>query len=277
MKEFDSIVENEEIESLKDEEVMELAILAGKILLSSGAEIFRVEETMMRICEYYGVHSANSFVLSNGIMATAGSPRENLFAKVMHIPVSGAHLDRVAAVNELSREIIAGKHTVEEAMEELRLIQEMPEKSPVSQMLASGIGSAAFCVLFGGDVRDCVCSFISGFALYFYILKIAGPHLSKIVRNVLGGMIVTLICSFFYVTRFANHMNFMIIGSIMPLVPGMAFTNGIRDIGDGDYISGFVRMADALLVFICIAIGVGMGISLVELLGGGIPLWSFSS
>ncbi|MDY2596622.1 MAG: threonine/serine exporter family protein, partial [Oliverpabstia sp.] len=42
---------------------------------------------------------------------------------------------------------------------------------------------------------------------------------------------------------------------------------------DGDYISGAVRMLDALLVFLCIAIGVGMGIAVMSrLTGGGILL-----
>ncbi len=64
----------------------------------------------------------------------------------------------------------------------------------------------------------------------------------------------------------------MIIGSIMPLIPGVAFTNAIRDIADGDYISGSVRMIDALLVFFCIAMGVGMVFSLFHRLPGGVLL-----
>ena len=93
----------------EDKDVMELALEAGHLLLENGAEIFRVEETMDRICHYYGVESGNAFVLSNGIFATAGDEREHFFAKVQHIPVSGAHLDKVAAVNQLSREISQGK------------------------------------------------------------------------------------------------------------------------------------------------------------------------
>mgnify|MGYP000605182510 CR=1 FL=1 len=92
----------------EDKEVMELAIGAGHLLLENGAEIFRVEETMDRICRHFGVESGNAFVLSNGIFATAGNEREGFFAKVQHIPVSGARLDRVAAVNQLSREIEEG-------------------------------------------------------------------------------------------------------------------------------------------------------------------------
>ena len=63
--------------------------------------------------------------------------------------------------------------------------------------------------------------------------------------------------------------DYMIIGSIMPLIPGVSFTNAIRDIADGDYISGSVRMLDALLIFFCIAIGVGMAYSLMRGILGG--------
>ena len=98
-----------------DKEIMELALQAGHILLENGAEIFRVEETMDRICRHYGLESGSAFVLSNGIFATAGDKKEHFFAKVQHIPVSGAHLDRVAAVNQLSREIAQGRYTPAQA------------------------------------------------------------------------------------------------------------------------------------------------------------------
>lgn len=252
-----------------DKEVMELAIRAGHILLANGAEISRVEETMERICRYYGVESGNEFVLSNGIFATAGDEREKFFAKVQHIPVSGTHLDKVAAVNQLSREIEAGMHSVAEAMQELDRIKDMPGKSNFVQIMASGIGSGAFCCLFGGSLRDSIVALAAGIILYIYILKISGPHLSKIVANVGGGALVTVFCSLMYLAGVGEHLNFMIIGSIMPLIPGVAFTNAIRDVADEDYISGSVRMLDALLVFFCVAIGVGMGISILGLVTGG--------
>ena len=81
-----------------------------------------------------------------------------------------------------------------------------------------------------------------------------------------------LVCNLLYMLGLGDHLNFMIIGSMMPLVPGVAFTVAIRDAADGDYISGTVRMIDALLVFICIAIGVGMGIAVLNSLTGGAAL-----
>ena len=104
---------------------------------------------------------------------------------------------------------------------------------------------------------------------YLHVLYISGPHLSKIVGNISGGALVTAICILLYSAGIGNHLNFMVIGSIMPLIPGVPFTNSIRDIADGDYISGSVRMLDALLVFFCIAIGVGVGFALAGWMTGG--------
>lgn len=253
-------------------EVLEAAIQAGHILLENGAEIFRVEDTMDRICCHYGIRSGNSFVLSNGIFTTSGNEREEIFAKVQHIPVSRTHLDRVAAVNQLSREIEKGRLSPVEVKQRLDQIRVLPGKSKTMQILASGIGSACFCYLFGGNLRDSLSAFCSGILLYVYVIYLSDPHLSKIVGNIGGGALVTFLCTVLYLLHFGEHLNFMIIGSIMPLIPGVAFTNAIRDIADGDYISGSVRMMDALLVFFSIAMGVGLVFGLFHRLTGGVLL-----
>ena len=257
------------MEESREKEVMEAALQAGHLLLENGAEISRVEETMERICQYYGVHSGNAFVLTNGIFVTVGNRNEPVFAKVEHIPVSGTHLDRVAAVNQLSREIEEGRYTISEVAGRLDDIKRMPGKTKHMQVLASGCGSAAFCYLFGGNAADSAVAFTAGVFLYLYVLYISGPHLSKIMGNISGGALVTAICILLYSAGIGNHLNFMVIGSIMPLIPGVPFTNSIRDIADGDYISGSVRMLDALLVFFCIAIGVGVGFALAGWMTGG--------
>ncbi len=260
------------LNSEEKREVLEAAMQAGHILLENGAEIFRVEETMERMCHYYGIDTGNYFVLSNGIFTTSGNAKEQIYAKVQHIPVSSAHLNRVAAVNQLSREIEEGRYTVSEVRARLDEIRCMPGKTRRMQVIASGVGSACFCYLFGGNMVDSCVAFGAGVILYLYVLFISGPHLSKIVGNIGGGALVTFLCTVMFLAGVGYHLNFMIIGSIMPLIPGVAFTNAIRDIADGDYISGSVRMLDALLVFFCIAMGVGLVFTLFHQLTGGVLL-----
>ncbi|MCM1308982.1 MAG: threonine/serine exporter family protein [Butyrivibrio sp.] len=234
--------------------ILNIAIEAGHILLENGAEIFRVEETMERIAGHYGVDEKDFFVLTNGIFATGNS-----FAAVRQISVSsGSRLDKIVAVNRLSREIAEGMYTPAEAEERLERIRNMRDKRPIMQILASGVGSAGFCMLFGGGLRDAAVALAAGIILYIYVLYVANPHLSKIPGNIFGSAVVTLICIVCYRLGFGEGLSHMVIGSIIPLIPGVEFTNGVRDIAYGDYLSGFIRLLDAILVFVSIAIGVGV-------------------
>lgn len=255
----------------EERRVLDAAMEAGHILLQNGAEIARVEETMQRICEYYGVNTGEFFVLSNGIFTTGGQTSDKTYARVRHIPVKGAQLDKVVAVNQLSREIVEGMYPDIAAVEEkIREIKAMKPESNAMQILAAGMGAGFFCVLAGGGLIDCVAAFFAGLILYVYVLKVSMPHLSKIVGNIFGGMLVVLVSLAFYHMNIGVDIAHMISGVIMTLVPGVAFANGVRDIAGGDYISGAVRLLDAILVFISIAIGVGVMFSIYHALTGGI-------
>lgn len=255
------------------DEVLETAVEAGHILLESGAEIFRVEETMQRISRYFGVDEDHKefFVLANGLFAS-GTTEKGHFAKVRQARVQGARLSKVVAINQLSREIEQGKYTLPQVRRELERIRRIPEPPKYLQILASGFGSAGFCCMFGGGVLDCIAAFLAGLILYVFVLYVSAPHMSTISGNLLGGSIVTVICIVLYKLGLGRDLSHMIIGSIIPLVPGVAFTNGIRDIADGDYISGAVRLLDALLVFLCIAIGVGAVFTVYRHVSGGVLL-----
>lgn len=255
-----------------EQEILLLALNAGRILLENGAEVTRVEDTVLRICRHYGLKSASSFVLSNGIFLTSGSEEETQFAKVQQIPVNAANLSRVAEVNQLSRQISAGGCTLEEARAALERIDRSPGFSWQAQAIAAGIAGGCFSVMFGGHLRDFFCALAIGFLLQLFMLKLGKPYFSKIVRNILGSALVTLLSIFCYRLGLGSRLEALMTGGIILLVPGLAFTNGIRDIAAGDYISGSVRMMDAILVFFSIALGVGFIIALANQVIGGIQL-----
>lgn len=243
--------------------VLEVASLAGHILLENGAEISRVEETMDRISRHYSGESGNSFVLSNGIFSTGKSG----YAKVEFIPFKGAQLERVVAVNRLSREIESGKYTLDEAYERLCEIRNRPAKPVWEQLLGSTIGSAGFCLIFGGSFADAAASALVGLLIWVFVLFVSAPHLSKPLGNIAGGTLGTLLCMLLYRLGLGNSLGNMIVGALIPLIPGVPFTNGIRDLAAEDYISGATRLLDALMVFFCIAAGVAisfMGVYLFE-------------
>lgn len=231
--------------------VLDVAYEAGNILLENGAEIARVEETTARIAAAYGLRDSDFFVLSNGIFATARG-----YAQVRFIPFRGTQLARVVAVNQLSRDIESQNLSLDEVEERLRDIRAYRGFPPYEQILASGLGSAAFCMIFGGGWIDSIVSFVVGVLLYFFVLYVSAPHMSKLMGNICGGALVTLLCMISYKIGIGHSLGNMIIGAIIPLIPGVPFTNGVRDMANEDYIAGTTRLLDALLVFFCIAMGV---------------------
>lgn len=260
---------------------LEVASEAGHILLENGAEISRVEETMERIATFYGVDSKSFFVLSNGIFTTSAFHK---YANVEFIPFKGTQLDKVAAVNQLSRDIEAGKYNVDEAKGRLKEIRQMAPKPRLEQLLASAFGSAGFCIVFGGGLLDAAASFVAGLLLWLFVLLVSAPHLSKILGNICGGAFVTALCILFHRIGFGNSLGNMIIGSIIPLIPGVPFVNGIRDVVNEDYIAGATRLLDALLVFFCIAAGVSAAFlvdkwifgAMIVLSGMGVDSFTFA-
>ena len=243
--------------------IMELAYEAGAILLENGAEISRVDETMRRIAGHYGVDDESFFVLSNGIMATAKG-----FARSRFIPIKGTSLDKVVAVNQLSREVSEGKCDLEQLESRLKAIRAMRPKPAWEQILASAFGSAAFCIICGGGFADSMAAFEAGLLLWVYMLFVGYQHLSRIAGTITGGLLATLLCGVMYKLGLGTHLSNMIIGAIIPLIPGVPFTNGIRDLAHEDYIAGITRLLDALLTFFCISMGVALAFMLDAAVSG---------
>ena len=243
--------------------IMELAYEAGAILLENGAEISRVDETMRRIAGHYGVDDESFFVLSNGIMATAKG-----FARTKFIPIKGTSLDKVVAVNQLSREVSEGKCDLEQLESRLKAIRAMRPKPAWEQIAASAFGSAAFCIIFGGGFADSMAAFVAGLVLWVYMLFVGYRHLSRIAGAITGGLLATLLCGVMFRLGLGTHLSNMIIGAIIPLIPGVPFTNGIRDLAHEDYIAGVTRLLDALLTFFCISMGVALAFMLDAAVSG---------
>lgn len=250
----------------EQEKALRLATEAGHILLENGAEISRVEETMQRMSEAYGVSDESFFVLSNGIIATGQH-----YARAEFIPIKGMQLSRVVEVNQLSREVAQPSPLpLAEVEHRLNAIRAASGKPWWELVLGIALGVASFSILFGGSLADAGATFACGIVLGLY-MTFAGPHLSRIMGNLSGGLLGGLLC--IATARLAPgtfHLPNMVIGTIIALVPGVPFTNGVRDIANEDYIAGATRLLDAFLAFLSIALGVIVALAVDGWLAGGL-------
>ncbi len=258
-------------------EVLEVAAKAGHILLENGAEISRVEDIMSRIASHFGVDSSNFFVLSNGIFTTGRTNKvtksggqASTYANVEFIPLKAIQLSKVVAVNRLSYDISNGRTTLAEARERLERISKSAPKPDWEQILGSGLGAAGFCAVFGGGWFDCAAALVVGFLLYAFVLWMSNRYMSKIVGGICNALLATILCVICWRVGFGDSLANIIIGAIMPLIPGVPFVNGVRDLANSDYLAGFTRLTDAMLGFFCIAVGVSLAFILDGSLHGGV-------
>lgn len=236
------------------EKALQLATEAGHILLENGAEISRVEETMDHICDAYGVEDPGYFVLSNGIIATGDG-----YADAKFIPIKGMQLSKIVEVNQVSRDVTNGKYTLDELESRLKDIRNDKSKPWWEMITCITIGIMGFSIIFGCSFTDMFSSLFTGMLLGTFI-TFAGKHISRFANSLICGFVGALLCIVAYriLGSFGIHLNLpnIIIGNIIALVPGVPFTNGMRDLANEDYIAGCTRLLDAFIVFFCIAVGV---------------------
>lgn len=256
----------------ESQRILNLAVLAGELLLKNGAEIFRVQETVIRILETYGITDYNVYVISNGIFATVNENKEDFYSAVRHVPLGGVNLGKIAKVNQISREICDGILDMDKAGMRLNACKQAEKMNKNLLIAACGMGSACFCYLFGGNLIDSLVAFILGVVLQIFLNVAGDKKMSKFITSIIGGAIVTFGSAFISYFGHQTSFNSVVIGAIIPLVPGVLFTTSIREFFNGDYLSGGIHLIDALLTATCIAVGVAAGIQIFQMIMGGVKL-----
>ena len=170
-------------------------------------------------------------------------------------------------VAALSRQIAAGGVTLDEAECRLAEARRIPFPKGRTQLLAGMSGAACFALIFGGTVRSALAAAVAGFLVSGYLLLCEKKGLSSGFRKISAAALITLVC-IVGCSLLGIESSHAIIGTLMILTPGIAFTMGIRDFVQGDYLSGTIRMIDALLIAASIAIGTGLVLSLTSILTG---------
>ncbi|MFV0466079.1 MAG: threonine/serine exporter ThrE family protein [Lachnospiraceae bacterium] len=256
----------------ESKQILALAVEIGDTLLRSGGEIYRVEDTILNILEAYGIEEYDVYVLANGIFATANESSEDASGIVRHVPLGAINLKKIALINQLSREICSEEISIEDAWKKLEECKNLPPTERRIVIFFCGFACGCFTYLFGGSLLDAVCAMFVGFLLQVFLLHSRQQKSSKFIKNIVGSALITS-CSILLLNLGLPVMqDKIVIGDIMPLVPGIALTTSIRNLFNGDYLSGAIHLLDALLTAMCIAFGVGAVIVLYNLIPGGIPL-----
>lgn len=248
----------------RSEDILDLALAAGEIILVSGGEIYRVENTIERIGIAYGAQRVDAFATPTGILTTVLDSQGNCCTRVRRIHKVENDLTRLERTNDLSRRIARGQVPMCTARAELREIKELPKPPRSLKFLASGFIGSSFAYIFKGGLPEVIVAFFVGLLVFLTIYLMGSKGTNVFFSTTMGGLVAGL-CGTLPKLIYPSLLNDkVIIGSIMVLVPGMAITAAIRDLMAGDLLSGVARSTEALLTAVAVAVGVAFSLGITS-------------
>lgn len=245
---------------MKTNEVMEVALRAGEALLRNGAEIYRVEDTVQRICKSYNVE-AEIFALPTGIFMTVIGKDGEPVSYIRRIKSRTVDLRKIERVNSFSRSLQNNPISYNQAISILQEIEEAKGFNFALRLCIAGVNAFVYTVLFKGSLQEAAAAFFIGMLIYFSKEKISRAGVFNFFEDFASGMVAG--AASLAVVRLFPIINLykVIIASIIILLPGVAITNAIKDALNGDIVSSQFRLAEAIFSLAAVAAGVAVVLS----------------
>lgn len=235
-------------------DILAIALDVGAETLRVGGEIHRVEDTVTRICRAYGAEAVEVFAITSLITAEVRMPDGSYATRNRRVPSTYNHLARLEALNALSRTICKqpiSKGEVNARLEEIRRYRPVPEwLCYLGGMLATG----GFAVFFGGTLLDGLAAAVIAFFLTLFA-RTRPLQINSMVKSLISSFAAGLLSVLCVTIGFGTHVDKIIIGTIMLEIPGLSFGNALRDLLCGDTLAGTMRLIQAILQALMIALG----------------------
>ncbi|UOF91833.1 threonine/serine exporter family protein [Fodinisporobacter ferrooxydans] len=244
------------------EAILQLCLEASRVMVYCGAETSRVEEIIYRLATASHVEQVESFVTPTGIFIMVKKFGKTLTQLARVTSDASIDLNKVTKVNDISRKYCRGEYSADEAIEQIRcIVKERPPYPGWLRQICAGVSGGAFALLFHGSWKDILPGFLSAL-LANMLAEIPDYRIPRFLNVFVGALGGSLLGLAFLRLGFGEHTETIIIGAIIPLLPGLSITNAIRDLMAGDLLAGVARCGEAVLTTLSIAVAVGIGLSM---------------
>jgi len=248
--------------------LMDLASELGTRLAVSGAETYRIEETILRILAAYGL-DARVYSVPNSLFITILVPGQLPITQLCRMKNIGTDLDAVEKYNNLSRKICAEKPDPLVALQWLEETEKARKTYSFPVFLLGHILVAGgLCVFYGGSLADTFCAGLCGLFLGLFDSFLGKFNSNAFFQKIASGFAMAFFAYLLAELGLARNIDTSVIGTLMLLVPGLLFTNALRDIIFGDINSGVNRTVAALLIAAAVALGTAAAWNTAEFLWG---------
>lgn len=244
--------------SSKQEQVLEAILDIGEIMLVAGAEINRVEDTMTRISAAYGFTKADVYAIPTAIVVTVRDPEEDILTQSRRITGASADLTLVEKCNALSRRVCKSPMKLEDLQASIQEIRETKEFPGWLMFFGYGLMCSGFSIYFGGKIQDAVCAGLCGLLLWVLQKFFHRLRMQDMVTLLLSSLVIGLVAGGMTKIGIGPSTDKIILGTIMPMIPGLALVSALRDMINGDSTSGVTGLLAALVRAMMIAVGFGM-------------------
>lgn len=246
------------------EKLLSYAMDIGEQMLKSGAEVYRVEESVHRMCRAFGFVKTDVFTSTNSMIVTVEAEDGNPLTQSRRILSISSDFEKLHRLNKLSRKICEKHISGEEIESELNWVVSRKVYPFWLECLAYAVIAGAFTLFFGGNIIEMAVSFFVGATVRFAILLSDKTVNNKMFSKFFSALIATLLAFVAVKTNIIGSVDKVIIGNIMSLIPGIGLTNALRDLFTGDSIAGLLRSIEAVLT----ALAIAAGYFVVAVLGG---------
>ena len=243
-----------------------LALDIGEGLLKSGAEVHRVENTVERICRAYGAVHVEIFAITSLIIASVRMKDNGYSMQQRRVYSASSELSRLEDYNAISRVICRDTPDLEQFD---RMIKDVKGRKPqhVSLLfLGSAMAASAFTLYFGGNLQDALLALLLGLTVCA-INSIHSDYVNQMAKLLLTSFAAGCLAYLGAYLGIGNNVDAVMIGTIMLLIPGLAFGNAIRDLLCGDILAGILKTVQSCLSAVLIAFGFMLAALLMEAAG----------
>ena len=239
-----------------DNRLLSCVMRIAKLMVESGAEIYRVEESLERVLRAYGAKEVNVFAITSNIMVSVECADYQVRNYSCRIRSVGNHVERVDRLNDLVRRMAAEAPEVETVEEEVEKILAMKEYGGREIAFAHGLIACSFSVFFGArGIAEIIMALLMGVGVGLCTLQLEKWNANRLLSRFLCSFLASLMSFLCWKVGLVSSVDEIIIGILMTQVPGCGFTNALRDLFTGDSISGSLRLIEAVLVAFAIAAG----------------------
>lgn len=243
---------------------LDVVLKAGAILMESGAEIYRIEDTMAHMAKALGIRQFSCYVVNRGVLISGVCPSGLKESRILATSTPQINLGKLEAVNRLSRQLAAQPlDSIPQTLGQLEEIKHNKIYQPLQEVIAYFVGSGGFSLALGSSWTDGLAAALSGLFVGIAMQVLSRFIQAGFLQTMLASAIITLSANLLYLMGLGQDQSVIILGALMVLIPGAYFVNAIREFTQNNYHSGLALMLTGISACLSISVGVASTLSVL--------------